>query len=220
MYAQLMLRCAPMACLGGRSPYEVVTGLKPRFPRAITGAIPVEEKTVDAYVKDLIESLREVHTSVNRTTLEAIERDASTMSGRISAELMVGDTVLVRRPATVERKGPTRFQERSYPEIYVIKSKVSPTTFVVRDLVDEDRPIPFTQPLHADRLVKLDMPELTLEPGQPRRLQLREGVGDAWTEYYIDRFGADGRVRLNLPDGAAQSRRWVDLTKCEYRWLS
>ena len=220
MYAQLMLRCAPMACLGGRSPYEVVTGLKPRFPRAITGAIPVEEKTVDAYVKDLIESLREVHTTVNRTTLEAIERDASTMSGRISAELMVGDTVLVRRPATVERKGPTRFQERAYPEIYVIKSKVSPTTFVVRDLVDEDRPIPFTQPLHADRLVKLDMPELTLEPGQPRHLQLREGVADVWTEYYIDRFGADGRVRLNLPDGAAQSRRWVDLTKCEYRWLS
>ena len=90
----------------------------------------------------------------------------------------------------------------------------------VEDLVDEDRPIPFTQPLHADRLVKLDMPELTLEPGQPRRLQLREGVADVWTEYYIDRFGADGRVRLNLPDGAAQSRRWVDLTTCEYRWLS
>ena len=74
MYPQLMLRCAPMAALGGRSPYEVVTGLKPRFPRSILGAVPVSARTVDVYVKDLMEQLKEVHASVQRTTLEAIER--------------------------------------------------------------------------------------------------------------------------------------------------
>jgi hypothetical protein len=58
MYAQLILRCAPMAALGGRSPYEVVTGLKPRFPRSVLGAVPVAERTVDSYVKDLMEHLR------------------------------------------------------------------------------------------------------------------------------------------------------------------
>ena len=64
IYAQLLLRCAPMACPGGRSPYEVVTGLKPRFPRAIMGALPVEARTVDAYVITLVEHLREVYSSV------------------------------------------------------------------------------------------------------------------------------------------------------------
>jgi len=138
MYAQLMLRCAPMACLGGRSPYEVVTGLKPRFPRSIIGAIPVEEQTIAKYVKDLVESLKEVHSSVQRATLASIERDESTMAGHLSSELTVGDAVLVRREATAERKGPTRFQSRVYDGIYVISKKISPSTFVVEDLVDKD----------------------------------------------------------------------------------
>ena len=34
-----------------------------------------------------------------------------------------------------------------------------------------------------------------------------------------ERFGADGRVRLQLEGGAAQTRKLVDLAKCAYRWL-
>ena len=104
--------------------------------------------------------------------------------------------------------------------MFVIKRKVSPTTFVVEDLVDKDLVPGFTQPLHAERLVKLDMPELELSPDQPRRLELRETPLQPWNEYTIDRFGADGRVRLCLAGGAAQTRKWVDLSKCEYRWLA
>ena len=219
-YAQMILRCAPMACLGGRCPYEVVTGLKPRFPRTLLGALPVEERDVDKYVQDLLAHLREVHSSVQRTTLATIERDETSLAGRVSLELDVGDCVLVRREATVRREGPTRFQSRVYPGVYVIKRKVSPTTFVVEDLADKEKPPAFHQPLHAERLVKLDMPELGLSPDQPRRLELRETPLQPWTEYTIDRFAADGRVRLSLPDGAAQTRKWVDLSKCEYRWLA
>ena len=127
---------------------------------------------------------------------------------------------MVCREATVRREGPTRFQSRVYPGVYVIKRKVSPTTFVVEDLADKEKAPAFRQPLHAERLVKLDMPELGLSPDQPRRLELRETPLQPWTEYTIDRFAADGRVRLSLPDGAAQTRKWVDLSKCEYRWLA
>ena len=76
-----------------------------RFPRSILGSLPVEERATDAYVKDLLDHLREVHTSVQRTTLATIERDEATMAGHLSAELEVGDPVLVRREATVERAG-------------------------------------------------------------------------------------------------------------------
>ena len=101
------------------------------------------------------------------------------------------------------------------------KGSVAPLdTYVVEDLVDKDFVPKFRTTLHAERLVKLDMPELELSPDQPRKLELREGAGDVWNTYVIDRFGADGRVRLGLEDGAAQTRKWVDLSKCEYRWLA
>ena len=41
-----------------------------------------------------------------------------------------------------------------------------------------------------------------------------------WNTYQIDRFGLDGRVRLVLDGGAVQTSKWVDLSKCEYRWLA
>ena len=117
----------------------------------------------------------------------------------------VGDHVLLRREATVERKGPTRFQSRVYPGVYVVKRKVSPSTFVIGDAMDQHATVPVRQPLHADRLVKLDMPELELSADQPRRLEMRAGPGDAWNTYVIERFGVDGRVRLMLEGGAAQT---------------
>ena len=199
MLATMILRSAPMACLGGRSPYEVVTGLKPRLPQTMYTGIPVEERGVNEYVKDLITHLNEVHSSVQRTTLQAIERDESTLAGRINSELFVGDPVLVKREATVRREGPTRFRTRVYEGVYVIVRKVSPGTFVVGDLVDKDYVCPFKQPVSAERLVKLDMPELELEPGQPRRLELRETLQDDWGQYTIEKFGADSLVLNHGP---------------------
>ena len=142
------------------------------------------------------------------------------MAGSLGSELEVGDHVLLSREPTVERKGPTRFQSRVYPGVYVIKRKVSPSTFVIGDSADPHAVIPVRQPLHADRLVRLDMPELELSPEQPRRLELRTGPGEDWNTYVIERFGVDGRVRLMLEGGAAQTRKWVDLSEHEYRWLA
>ena len=216
MFATLILRSAPMACLGGRCPYEVVTGLKPRMPSTLLSGLPVQKQTTDGYVENLLNHLRDVHTSVQRHTLAAIERDEASLGGRISAEINVGDTVLVRREATVERKGPTRFQSRVYDGVYVVRRKISPTTYEVEDLVDKVKAVPFKQPIHAERLVQLDMPELELRADQPRRLRMRRTTAQPWNVYTIERFGVDGRVCLRLAGGAAE---WVDLTEVEYQWL-
>ena len=101
----------------------------------------------------------------------------------------------------------------------MIKRKVN-STYVVEDLVDKQAVPPFRQPVHAERLIKLDMPELELSADQPRRLEMREKPTDQWNTYCIEKFGADGRVLLILEGGAAQTRRWVDLTQCKYRWLA
>ena len=119
-----------MACLGGRSPFEVVTGLKPRMPGSLFAGVPVETRGTDEYVKDLMEHLKEVHSSVQRVALQTIATNEETLGGRISAELRVGDTVLVRRGSygdrgseRSKREGPTRFQPRVLDGIFVIKKK-------------------------------------------------------------------------------------------------
>ena len=101
--------------------------------------------------------------------------------------------------------------------IYKVVRKVGLATFFVADLVDPDAHIPFMQPVNADRLVRLDMPELELSANQPRRLEMRASDTQPFNEYTIEKFGVDGRVLLRLEGGNAE---WHDLTQCEYRWLA
>ena len=175
---------------------------------------PVESRDVNSYVKDLTQHLARVYDTVHRIKKETAERDEVSAEGRVGYELNPGDPVLVKR--TGDRQGPTRFRERTYPGIFVVKRKISPAAFEVEDLVDKTYSPPFTQPLNAERLIKLDMPELELRPGQPKRLEMRMKETQPWGEYTVERFGLDGRVSLRTPGGSAQ---WVDLSKCEYRWL-
>ena len=143
------------------------------------------------------------------------------MGGRLNKGLEVGDPVLVKRDRDYEHeKAPTRFASKVYPGTYVIVSKLGPNTFNVGDLVDKDYVPTFRNPVNADRLIKLDMPELELEASQPRKVSVKEGTSGEFNTYLIDRFGIDGRVRVQLEDGAAHTRKWLDLSKCEYRWLS
>ena len=71
-YAQCILRMAPMKALGGRCPYEVVTGLRPRLPAGLVGVAPVTHRSVDDYVSKLGVYLRGAHASVERATREAV----------------------------------------------------------------------------------------------------------------------------------------------------
>ena len=68
---------------------SAVTGLKPRLPSAMKTGIPVEMTTVDAYVKDLLNHLAEVHSSAAWTTLAAIEKHESALGDRFSMKLQV-----------------------------------------------------------------------------------------------------------------------------------
>ena len=79
-------------------------------------------------------------------------------------------------------------------------------------------PISFDQPIHADRMVKLDMPELDLDPAQPRRIEIHDPSTDTWDAFELERFSVDGRVRIRH---ALQHTNveWVDLAKKRYRWV-
>mgnify|MGYP003333791044 CR=1 FL=1 len=168
-------------------------------------------------MKELVNHLKDVYASIERQALAESESAAVEAQGRLNAELHVGDTVLVRREATASRHGATRFQEKVYSNVYEIYEKISPGTFRVRDLADHRAVLPFGQPLHASRLVKIDLPEVELSAGQPRRMLMRMRANQPLNEYTVERFASDGRVQLKLQDG---ERGWYDLSQCEYTWLS
>ena len=155
---------------------------------------------------------------MQRTQREIVERREEDLAGYLSAELEVGDVVLVRRDALSTRTGPLRFQPRTYPDLYRVRRKIGRHTFVVGLLADPGASVSFKQPVSAERLVKMDLPALGLDPGQPRRLELHHAESDEWIRYDIDRFAVDGRVllrRLNPPGRGV----WTDLSEQRYRWV-
>ena len=108
----------PLASLGGHSPYEVVTGLKPRMPAALTPGHPVQYLDVNEYVGRLQQYFQETYAEIQAIQCERAGAPEPRGEGRVSAELKKGDIVLVKREPTVARAGPLRFQERVYPDLY------------------------------------------------------------------------------------------------------
>ena len=53
--AQFLLSVTPMSVLGNRTPYEVVTGIRPELPHSIAYGQPVRAMSQDEYIKALIE---------------------------------------------------------------------------------------------------------------------------------------------------------------------
>ena len=218
-FVECILRCSPMQVLGGRCPYEVVTGLKPRMPSAITSEQPRVYMGVEEYSQGLLENLRETHKSVTRLQQEAYEREEGTLRGHLSKELLVGMAVLVRRRPRNKEEGPIRFQEKCFPGVYRIKARVGRHTFYVEDLADASAPCPFTQPINADNLIALDLPELELDPGQNRVLEIESENGAEWIRYQVERFAADGRVYLRILTYEHLASLWMDLSTVRYRWV-
>ena len=173
---------------------------------------------VGEYVTKLQEHLKQVHKSVERAQEEAQAEKEGRLEGHISHQLWPGDAVLVRREKTSARPVPLRFQPRCYPGVYRVKRKIDRHTFTVMDLADPRAELPFKQPINAERLVNLDMPELDLDGRQNRKLEIQESNDGPWTPFEIERFAVDGRVQIKRTDGV-EDRRWCDLAQCRYRWI-
>ena len=76
-------------------------------------------------------------------------------------------------------------------------------------------------PVNAANLIKVDMPEFDFDPNQPRELEIQEGPSDpddGWVQYRIQKFAVDGTVLLRNQEHRNRVK-WVDLSKCRYRWV-
>ena len=213
-----ILRLMPLKALGGRCPYEVVTGLKPRMPAALDVGNAVELVNIDDYMARLFEYFRVTHKEVRAVQERAVEEREERVAGHLSHELEVGDVVLIRRDPMSRREGPVRFQPRTYPDMYRVTAKVGTNTVRVCPLVDPAGPVPVAQPVNGERLVRVELPELNLDPHAPRKLEIHDRETDSWVAWNVERFAVDGRVRLRRCDDE-RTCRWFDLSNVKYRWL-
>ena len=220
-YAQCILRAVPLKALRMRSPFEVVLGLRPKFPSSLIAEADIREITTEEYVQQILGYFQETHKDIELLAKEHQEGLEGRGEGKATASLEVGDFVLITRETSVRREGATRFQEKTYPEIFRIKKGLQ-HTFWVEYVGKRDETPPFKQPLPAARLIKLDLPRLELDPDQPRKLEIHrpgcEESDEGWEAWRIEKFAADGQVQLRNeihPDTV----EWVDLSEKRYRWL-
>ena len=123
LFAECLFRCSPMADLGNRCPYEVVTGLKPKMPVAMVAERDREFLPVTDYVVQLQAYMRDTYQAVKRLQAAAHERVEGTLSGHLSHELYIRDAMLVNRPPTGSGyEGPVRFRPSTYPGMFKVKS--------------------------------------------------------------------------------------------------
>ena len=220
-FAVFSLRITPMKVLGGRSPYEVVTGLVPRLPRSLMLDGDVEEITPDTYAEGLLVHLRDTYRSLTRMQQEVFEKDELDIPGRNSSELVVGDLVLVKRDKRhmEESDGPRKFAPKTYPHPYRIRKKIGHNAFVLEDVTVPGAQVPFNNPQNATNLVRVDMPEVDVTASVGKHIEVFDNETSSWVPWLVMKVVVDGRVQLRSVRDVSVVK-WVELEKHRYRWVT
>ena len=210
------LRTMEMASLGGRSPYEVVTGMKPVLPATIKAKLPVIGISVDDYTKQLVQYLEDSYAEVHRAQAKHAEKRKLAVTSRTTQGIEVGDAVLVRKRGEDEPKGSLRFTARTLEDIYIVVEAPGVNTFRVAPLTDPDSPRSVLHP--ADRLVKLDLPEGDIGIGDRKTVEVHDETTDEWKGGTLLAMSLDGRVQIRYAE-TPDRPVWTDLAKHRYRWV-
>lgn len=213
----------PRADLGGRSPYEVITGLRPQGPlTTLFEKMKVKTVTPSEYVKGLQENLQHIQEKIALSYAAEIDAKLQKREGDLKSNWVpgVGDTVFLRKPPTgagdvpgISRKILPLCDTRLYRVAKVIGNK----TYYLADADTGDQDLGFPQPVALDRLVPYDLCELETPTNEKEPL---------WIEIHDDKYGvkqyrivaqsATGRVRLR--DETSNEEHTADLATLDWRW--
>jgi hypothetical protein len=206
-----------MKVLGDRSPYEVVTGLKPVMPATLRARLPVGDVNVDEYVKDLVEHLAGAREAVARVQQGRAEQELSKAKGRQTAQLSQGDLVVVRVPprhAQQEGRAKQRLEPKAEPVLFTITRVRGPGTSQVTPI---DGGPQRQHSYDASQLVRITVPNLDRGSERRRRLEIHDDQTDQWRPGEVERVSIDGRAEVRF-DATPGETEWLDLARRRYRW--
>ena len=135
---------------------------------------------------------------------------------------------MLRRPPLLQKDAPAvsrKLQPRARLEAFAIKKQAGPNSFILADIASGAECTSFHQPVHADRLVPMEVPELA-EPIdealnlviEGRRGTVERQALDGWvlirldTAAREDEFAEEFR-RLGAKRDAEARGVWVDLQR-------
>ena len=210
---------------GTFTPYEVITGLKPRSPLdAMFGQSGVQRVSRSEYVNDLVEYLKHVHKIVDdaHSRVRDSEERAKLREQGVGTFAKVGEFVLVARP---KQPGVSaRFQRPHFDEIYQVvdthgegpeaKAYTVCDSRGRRDVKD----LGFTNPVAADRITPIDVLSLT-RPDNESRTRIAINNNGVLREGTVLGQRFDGTVHIEFDDDPTEIQQ-VDLTTSKYHWVS
>ena len=152
----------------------------PRLPRALVAEGPLGVVSTSDYVERLLRNLKSCYDDIQRRQREVREEEelSRRFPGALSAELQIGDLVMLKLPPTVPRTGPNRFEPRCRERLWRVWQKVSPGTFRLEDALDPQIKNDYLQ--SADNLIKIELPELDLDPNQRRVIEIFSDTSGDW----------------------------------------
>ena len=221
--AQWAMRATPRADLGGRSPYELITGLRPQGPlTTLFEKMNAKTVTPSEYVQGLQKNLEAIQKQVATSYLAELDAKLQKREGDAKSNWVpdVGDTVFLRRPPTGagDVQGVSRkLLSLCYNRLFRVKKVLGPSTYFLVDADTGDDQLGFPQPVALDRLVPYDLCEMEtpIDDKEPLRIEIVPEHGGG--THRIVSQSATGKVRTrNEANGEEQT---VDLARLDWRWL-
>ena len=208
---------------GYYTPYECITGLKPRTPidALVATDAQVERVAKDDYVRNLVKYLKEVHKYVDEQhQLIRDQRERAKLRELGEGEVVrVGDYVLLRKSHHEEGLSK-RFQSPNYDEIFQVREVLGTSleeakAYIISNLAGSTD-IGHLQPIARERLTPVEVTPFSQPSGDSRtRLVIDVGSGEMENATIVSLF-LDGRVLIEMDDSGDQHT--IDLTEHEYKW--
>jgi len=203
------------------TPYEIITGLKPRNPIEYLLGSPnaVEKIPVTDYVRDLVKYVKQVHIIVEQEHQRIREgQNAQALREQaVGPILSVGDYVMVYRPA--DKEVGRRLQTRTFDEVFQVVATHGEgrdaRTFTLCDLQGRRENLGFSQPVALERLVPVDIAPRLQSSDHAEKLIINDRGRER--EATIQAQSLDGKVLIRYDD--EEIDHWIDLTLTTYRWV-
>jgi hypothetical protein len=212
-------RNTPRPSLGGYSPYEIVTGLKPLTPMdTLLHPAPTARVSVEEYIVQLVKYLKTAHQAVRRQIAEDRETSQRRRYENVGegSTLEPGDYVQILRPKGGIREKDEyiskRLRGRTYNQPYEVV-KVLQRAVIVADPSTGSTELGFANPVSRDRLIKIEV-----FPTVPYEREQRGIVVDGRRGTILG-MCFDGHTSIRFEDDP-DNPTLVDLTRTNYSLYS
>jgi len=204
------------------TPYETITGLKPRSPidAVFSTNVDLQKIATSKYVADLVKYLKHVHAFVDKQHALVREDRQRAMLRTVGPGqgLVLGDHCMVKK--TLIPGVSSRFQSQTFDSVFQVVEVhgdgEEAKAYTVCDFTGRRENLGFTQPVAYDRLIPIELLPLAVPcEDSPTRISVNEAGVDR--EGTVTKQVMNGNVYIRFDD--SNDEICCDLTTKRYRWI-